>query len=198
MPFQPSYRLGIEVVGRFVEQQNIRFAQEQTAQRNAALLTARKMVDDLVFGWAAQRFHRHLQAAVQVPSSDRIELFGDSRLALDQRVHSIVIHRLGKSFVDRLVLFNQVHRILGTLFDYFAHGLARLELRFLFHIADTVAVHQVGAPFKLVVYPSHNAQHRTLSRTIQTEHTDFGAVEIRQGYIFNDLLFVVVFTHLLH
>ena len=60
MTFQPGDRFCIEVVGGFVEQEDIRFAQEEPAQGHASFLTARKIVYNLVFWGTAQRVHSHL------------------------------------------------------------------------------------------------------------------------------------------
>ncbi len=38
--FEPGHRFGIEMVGRLVEQQNIRFLQKQAAHRDTAALAA--------------------------------------------------------------------------------------------------------------------------------------------------------------
>ena len=43
---QPLDRFGVEVVGRFVEQQHVRLLQQQAAQRDAALLAAGQLADD--------------------------------------------------------------------------------------------------------------------------------------------------------
>ena len=41
-PFEPEHRLGVEVVGRLVEQQQVGACQQQTAQRDPALLATRQ------------------------------------------------------------------------------------------------------------------------------------------------------------
>ena len=52
---QPLDRLGVEVVGRFVEQQHVRLLQQQPAQRDAALLAAGQLADHRVPRRQAQR-----------------------------------------------------------------------------------------------------------------------------------------------
>ena len=52
---QPVHRLGVQVVGRLVEQQHVGFGQQQTAQRDPALFTAREHTDHGVPGRQAQR-----------------------------------------------------------------------------------------------------------------------------------------------
>ena len=46
--FQPFHRLGIEVVGRLVQQQHVGLFQQQLAQRDAALLAAGKILDQRI------------------------------------------------------------------------------------------------------------------------------------------------------
>ena len=67
MLFQPRRRLGVEMVGRLVEQQQIGLAQKQLAERDAAALAARQLGDVGFLGRAAQRLHRHLDLLLQVP-----------------------------------------------------------------------------------------------------------------------------------
>ena len=44
MTFKPVDRLGVEMVGRLVEQQQFRLLQQQLAERDAAALAARELV----------------------------------------------------------------------------------------------------------------------------------------------------------
>ena len=41
MAFQPRHRLGVEMVGRLIQQQQLRLVEQQFAQRDAASLAAR-------------------------------------------------------------------------------------------------------------------------------------------------------------
>jgi predicted aspartyl protease len=64
----------VQVVGRLIEQQQIRLGQQQLAQRHTAALTAGQIVDCGVAGRAAQRFHGHFHLAFQVPQVLRVDL----------------------------------------------------------------------------------------------------------------------------
>jgi hypothetical protein len=44
MPLQPRYRLGVEMVRRFVKQQQIRLLEQQFAQCHAATFSSRKCI----------------------------------------------------------------------------------------------------------------------------------------------------------
>src|SRR6516165_3644546 len=54
---EPRHRLGVEMVGRLVEQQKLGLLEEQPAQRDAATLAAGEFGDVGVVGRAAQRVH---------------------------------------------------------------------------------------------------------------------------------------------
>ena len=66
-PLQPLDALGVEVVGRLVEQQQVGPAQQQAAQRDAATLATRQRGDVGVVGRAAQRVHGDLDVALEAP-----------------------------------------------------------------------------------------------------------------------------------
>ena len=67
MPFEPGDGLGIEVVGRLVEQQQFGLLEQQLAERDAAALTARELVDRPIVGRAAQGVHGLLDLANRGP-----------------------------------------------------------------------------------------------------------------------------------
>ena len=66
---QPFHRLGVEVVGRFVQQQHVRLLQQQAAQRDAALLAARQLADHRVPRRQAQRVGGDFQLVLRVCAS---------------------------------------------------------------------------------------------------------------------------------
>ena len=67
MAFEPVDRLGVEMVGRLVEQQEVRLLEEQPAERDAAALAARERGDVGIVRRAAERVHRLLDLAVEIP-----------------------------------------------------------------------------------------------------------------------------------
>ena len=66
-PLQPLDGLGVEMVGRLVEQEQVGVLEEQAAERHAALLAAGERRDVGVVGRAAQGVHRDVDVALQVP-----------------------------------------------------------------------------------------------------------------------------------
>ena len=74
VPLQPGDRLGVEVVGGLVEQQQVGRGEQQAAQGHAAALAAGEGRHVLVAGRHAQRVHRDLELALQVPGVEAVDL----------------------------------------------------------------------------------------------------------------------------
>ena len=68
-----------------------------------------------------------------------------------------------------------------------ANGLARVELRLLWQVADIDPRHGAGFAVKLGVDAGHDAQQGGLTGAVQAEHADLGAREERQGNVLEDL-----------
>src|SRR6185503_6778415 len=74
MAFQPVHGFGVEMVGGLVEQQQVGLVEQQLAERDAAAFAARQLVDVGVVGRAAQRIHRQIDLAVEIPQVLGIDL----------------------------------------------------------------------------------------------------------------------------
>ena len=94
---EPGDRLGVEVVGRLVEQQQIRGAQQQPAEGDAAPLTARQRGDVRVARRAAQRVHRHLDLRVELPGADLVDAVLHAPLLGEHLVHLVGREVLGEA-----------------------------------------------------------------------------------------------------
>ena len=64
MLFQPSHGFCIKVVGRFVEQKNIRLFKQQTRKRDSTLLTTRKARHGAITWRATQSVHCKFKLAI--------------------------------------------------------------------------------------------------------------------------------------
>ena len=71
---QPEDGLGVQVVGRLVEEQQVGRLDEELAQRDAAALTTRQDGDRLIRRRTTQRVHRLIELGVDVPRIGRIDL----------------------------------------------------------------------------------------------------------------------------
>ena len=104
---EPGHRLGVEVVGRLVEQQQVGRLQQQPAQRDAAALAAGERRDVGVGRRQAQRIHRHLEARIEIPRVRRLDLVLQPRLLVEDLVHLLRRHVLAELHVDGVVAIEQ-------------------------------------------------------------------------------------------
>lgn len=111
MLFEPVDRLGIEVVGRLVEQQNVGRCQEQAAEGNPAAFTSGEIFDELVFGRTAQGVHGAFELVVDVPGITGVDSVLEVGLAGHKGIHLVgVVKNLGiaKLHVHLFILGQQV------------------------------------------------------------------------------------------
>ena len=139
---EPVDALGVEVVGRLVEQQQVGAAEQQPAQRDAAALATGQRGDVGVVGRAAQGVHGDLDVALEAPGVGG----GDLVLELGlQRADLVVVgvglgphrHDLVVAVDDRLHGGDAVHHVAADV-------LGRVELRLLGEVADGEAGRQAG------------------------------------------------------
>ncbi len=184
---QPGHRVGVQVVGRFVQQQHVRCGQQQAAQCDAALFAAGQVRDLGVPGRQAQSVGGDFELALQVMAvgclQDRFEL----GLLGRQRIEVGV--RLGVGGIDGIQAGLGVLDHANRFLDDFAHGLFWIELRFLRQVADVDARHGAGLAVELGVDAGHDAQQGGLARPVQAEHADLGAGEERQGDVLENFAF---------
>ena len=96
MALEPGDALGIEVVGRLVEEQHVRLLEQYAAERDTSFLAAREIGDLGVSGRQPQGVHRHLDLVVEIPEVVRVDLLLHLRLPVEQFRHCAVVHRLGE------------------------------------------------------------------------------------------------------
>ena len=99
VPLEPRDRLGVEVVGRLVQEQQVRPLEEDLAERHAALLAAGDLRDVGVGRRKPQRVHRDLELPVELPRVGRLDRVLDA-LVLG---HELVALGLGEVLGHLLV-----------------------------------------------------------------------------------------------
>ncbi len=155
---QPGDQFGVEMVGRLVEQQQIGPLQEKPAQCHPAPLAARQIGDLGVARRAAQRVHRDLDGAVEVPSSRLLDLFLQLALFGDQRIHLGFREVLGKACADRLETVDQRLGLSQPLDDVAEDVLCLIERRLLRQIANSRPLRRPGLASKFPLVARHDAQ----------------------------------------
>ena len=78
-PLEPRNGLGIQVVRRLVEQQQVRRGQEQATERHTSPLTTGELGDIGIGRRAAQRVHGDLELAIEIPCVGALDGLLDGR-----------------------------------------------------------------------------------------------------------------------
>lgn len=191
---EPVHALGVEVVGRLVEQQQIGLAQQQLAQRDPAALTTGEVGDRLVRRRAAQRVHRLFELGVQVPGVGVVQIL----LELAHLLHELVGVVGGHEFGD-LVEAIQLHLDLAhALLDVAADGLLLVERRFLLQDADGGAGGEERVTVVRLVQSGHDLQHAGFTSAVRADDADLGAGKEVQGDIVEHDFVAVRLANLLH
>ena len=105
---------GIQMVGGFVQQQDVRGLQQQAAQGHAAAFATGDLVHGHVGRRAAQGVHGHFQTGVQIPHALVVHQFLHLGLTLDEGVHLLRFHGFGETGIDFLELLGDGHEFAHT------------------------------------------------------------------------------------
>ena len=183
-PFQPGDRFGVQVIGRFVQEQHVRFRQQQAAERDAPSLATGQVLHRRAPLRQAQGVGRDVERAIEIVAIDRGQEGLEFGLFGRQLVKVGVFIRVGG--VDRFQAGECVLDGLDPFLDDVAHRVLGIEVRLLFEEADLDAGLRTGLALDLGIAARHDAQQRTLARAVQAEHADLGAGEERQGNVAKD------------
>ncbi len=182
--FQPFHRFGVEVVGRFVQQQHVGFLQQQLAQRDAALLAAGEVLDVRIPRRQAQRVGGDLELVFGVGAGCGDHGF-EPRLFGGERVEVGILFGIGGIHLVEFLLRGE--HFAEALLHFLAHGVVGIELRFLRQVADGDVGLVLHLAVVFLVHAGHDAQHGGLARAVQAEQADLGAGEETQRDILDDL-----------
>src|SRR5690606_22239502 len=123
---EPRDGFGVEMVRRLVEQEHVRPRQQQPAERDAAPLAAREVLHERVPRRQTQRVGRDLELTLDLPAVHGVDLVLQLALLLEQRVHLVVVHRLGELVADLVEAMDQRERVGDALLDGLPNGLLRI------------------------------------------------------------------------
>jgi hypothetical protein len=154
---EPGHRLGVEVVGGLVEQQQVGLLEQQAAQRDAALLAAGEGGDVLVAGRAAQRVHGDLETTVQFPAVGGLDLVLQIAHLGHEGVHPVVVQGLGEQVGDLVEAVDHALHLGDGRLDVAAHVLGEIELGLLGQEADAHRRVLEGLADELLVDAGHDA-----------------------------------------
>ena len=181
---EPVDRFGVEVVGRLVEEEQVRVAEEEPGERDASLLAAGERGDAGVVGRAAQGVHRDVDVALEVPGVGRGDLVLErGLLGADLLVVGVRVRPGGH---DRVVLVDERLDLGHAVHDVALDVLGRVELRLLAEVADREAGRQAGFAHELVVEPGHDPEQARLAGAVRTDDPDLGARVERDRDVLED------------
>ncbi len=195
MVLHPGHGLGVQVVGRFVQEQDVRLLEQEPAQGNSAPFPSGENLDRRVSGWAPKSVHSHLKPGVEIPGVHGIDLFLDLALPLDELVHLFVRHGFREFLTDAIELVEQIHDRLHAFFNDLFDRLGVVELRFLFEKPYRITWRKNGLPVEFLVHPGKDPEQGTLARAVEAQHADLRSVEIGDGDVLENRFFVVVPAH---
>ena len=184
---QPLHRLGVEVVGGLVQQEDVGFSEQQAAEGHAAPFASGEVLHRRVAVGAAQRIHRAFQFGVELPGVVLVDEFGEFALPLDELVHLVVAHRLSKFHIHLLVLLQHIHDLLHALLHHLLDSERVVELRLLWQITDGVAGREDHLALIGLVEAGDDLQQRGFSRAVEAQDADFRSVEEGKVDVLEDL-----------
>ena len=97
VPLEPGDALGVEMVRRLVEQQQVGLLEQNLAQRDAALLAAGELRDVGVAGRQVHRLHGDFDLPVELPGVAGVDLVLHAGLAIEQLFHLVRVGRLRRA-----------------------------------------------------------------------------------------------------
>ena len=172
-PLEPGDRLGVEMVRRLVQEQQVRRGQEQPAQSDAPPLASGEGCDVAVALGHPKRVHRAVELGVERPRVAPVDLLLHLGLLGEQRV--VVGVWLGELRRDRVEAVEQVTERPHAVLDVAANVLGGIEVRLLRQEADRRAGRELGATARRLLDAGHDPQQRRFPGPVRTEHADLRA-----------------------
>jgi hypothetical protein len=186
---EPQDRLGVQVVGGLVEQQQVGLLQQQLAQGDATALTTGEHRDVGVRWRAPQRIHGLLELGVQVPRVGVVDLLLELAHLGHQGVEvGVGLGHLGADLVETVELGLD---LASALLDVAEDRLVLIEHRLLHEDADAVTRGQPRLTVGRLVQSGHDLEHGRLAGAVGSHDADLGAGEERQRDVVEDDLVAV-------
>ena len=180
-PLEPGDRLGVQVIRRFVQEQQIGRLQQQPAQRDPSPLAAGERRDVGRSGREPQRVHRHLHARIEVPRAGGVNHRLEFSLLLERVLH---FERAGSDHrevdVDPVVTPEQRVRVRHPLVDVARDILRRIELRLLRQVPDRQPGGRECLAVELRNLAGHDSEQGALAGAVGPQDADLRPRQERQ------------------
>ena len=186
MAFEPGDAFGIEMVRRFVHQQQVGLLQQELAERDAAFFAAGEFGDVGIAGREVHRFHRDFDFAVEFPGVAGLDLVLHLGLAVEQLFHFVGIGDFAELLGELFVLGEECPGGGDGFFDVAEDVFVRIEMGFLREQADGEAVGEFGGAVEVLIEAGHDLEQRAFAGAVAAEDADLGAGIEREPDIFED------------
>src|SRR5439155_316790 len=181
-------RFGVGMVGGLVEEEEIGLLEEHAAQGDAPALAARERAHVGVARRQAERVHRDLERAVELPGVRGVDGVLDAGLLAEELLHLRRRHVLAEAHRHLLEAREQMARRPDGLLDVLEDVLRRIEQRLLRQVADDDALGGRRVAREVVLDARHDAQQRALARPVRADHADLRAAVEGERDALQDLL----------
>jgi hypothetical protein len=171
--FQPGHRLGIEVVGGLVQEQQVRPGQKEAAQGHTTPLTTGELGDVGIPRRQSEGVHGDLEGALEVPGAGGIDLVLELGLLGQQLVEVGV--RLAHGGTDLVEPVDQGLGLGHPVGHVAQHVLGRVELGLLGQVPDGESGCEPGLAGEAVILAGHDLEEGGLPRAVGADDPDFGA-----------------------
>ena len=161
--FQPLDTIGVKVVGRFVEQQQIGAFQQEFAQGHSSTLTTGQRTDVSVSRREIHDLHCNFNFVIQFPSVRCFDLILDTRHFVVDFLHGVIVKRLRTLHAQLVVAIQQSSTRRDRFLQIAPNIKFSVELWLLRQIADRKPVRQSCFTIKFAVQTSHDSKQRTLA-----------------------------------
>ena len=178
---QPQNRLGVKMVGRLVEQQQIRSLQQQLAQCHTTAFTTGAYRYRSIRIRALQSIHSLLKLRIKIPTVCSIDIV----LQLAHLIHqSIEIGiRIGHLFADLIETSHLFSDLAERHLDVLANSLGVIQRRFLLQNADGITRSQRSLAIRHGVESGHDLQQRGLTHAVRANNANLRAWQEAQSHV---------------
>ena len=193
---EPQHRFGVQMVGGFVEQQQVGRFEQQLAERDAAAFPAREDVDGRFGVGALKRIHGLRDLAVQIPAVHRVDFILEPAHLGHERVEVGI--GLAHEHADLVEARDLGERLAEGGLDVLVDVLRLVERRFLLEDAHAVARGEARVSVGDLFHARHDLEQRGLAHAVRTYDADLGAGVERHRDVVQDDLVAVRLARLVH
>ncbi len=169
---QPGHRFGVEMVGGFVEKEEIGLGEQQAAQRDPTTLSTGQGGDIGIAGRAPEGVHGDLEGPLQVPRTGGIDLVLEFGLLAEELVEVGV--RLAEGRAHLVVAVDHGLRLARPVRDVPEDILVGVEFRLLGEETDGETRGQARLAREVVILTRHDLEQGGLAGAIASDHADLG------------------------